>query len=37
MLTAGPIIAYVDRVVEAFRPDRVVLFGSCARGTRPAT
>lgn len=33
MLTADPIIAYVDRVVEAFRPDRVVLFGSCAHGT----
>src|SRR4051794_13760447 len=33
MVLAGDIVRYVDAVVAAFRPRRVILFGSYAYGT----
>jgi predicted nucleotidyltransferase len=35
-VTADQIVSFVDRVVAAFKPRRVVLFGSYARGTPTA-
>lgn len=36
LVTADAIIAYVDRIAAGFRPWRIVLFGSYARGTPTA-
>lgn len=32
MITPDTIQKMVDRIVERFQPEKVVLFGSCARG-----